>query len=325
MGIFAPFGLGQEYNNSNNDSIFRNQISKIDLKTIVVNPTIAFKVNDMLSVGAGIDYMWGQAKLAKTPWAPQYGGNLYNLDMKADGDAWGYNFGVLLKATENLKIGANYRSAFTLKLKDGDVNIANINTTGVPALGGGSVSQVLFGGATNLQHEGERDRLPARDLRPGSVVHDGQVDVERGRRLDVLAQLHQSSDHLPESSHRSLRDSNAPKNWKDVCALRFGAEYRVTDPLSLRAGFVYDPTPGACGHDGAGASRTRTGMNYMAGAGYKIGPWTIDGAVHVHRQEGPHGQQPEQRDVDRLQRQMVRARELLACESRRRVQLLDPV
>ena len=42
MGIFAPFGLGQEYHDRNT-SIFRNQVTKIDLQTIVVNPTIAFK------------------------------------------------------------------------------------------------------------------------------------------------------------------------------------------------------------------------------------------------------------------------------------------
>ncbi|MDP2657401.1 MAG: outer membrane protein transport protein, partial [Candidatus Deferrimicrobium sp.] len=56
VGIFSPFGLGQEYNNKST-SIFRNQITKINLQTIVVNPTIAFKINEFLSVGAGIDWM----------------------------------------------------------------------------------------------------------------------------------------------------------------------------------------------------------------------------------------------------------------------------
>src|SRR5512139_2874470 len=41
VGVFSPFGLGQEYENKNT-SIFRNQVTKIDLQTIVVNPTIAF-------------------------------------------------------------------------------------------------------------------------------------------------------------------------------------------------------------------------------------------------------------------------------------------
>ena len=64
--MFTPFGLGQEYV-SWSDSIFRNQATKIDLRTFVINPTVAFEIDEMLSVGFGIDYMYGTAKLGKTP------------------------------------------------------------------------------------------------------------------------------------------------------------------------------------------------------------------------------------------------------------------
>ena len=47
--------------------------------------------------------------------------------MKGDGTAWGYNFGILLKPTANLQVGLAYRSPFTLKIKDGDVDISNIS------------------------------------------------------------------------------------------------------------------------------------------------------------------------------------------------------
>ena len=66
VGIFSPFGLGQEYKDKNT-SIFRNQITKIDLQTVVINPTIAFKVNEFLSVGAGIDYMYGKVDYWRRP------------------------------------------------------------------------------------------------------------------------------------------------------------------------------------------------------------------------------------------------------------------
>jgi long-chain fatty acid transport protein len=284
VGMFTPFGLGQEYNNSGHDSIFRNQISKIDLKTIVVNPTIAFKVNEALSVGAGVDFMWGQAKLAKTPWAPQYGGNLYNLDMKADGTTWGWNVGLLLKATENLKIGANYRSAFTLKLKDGDVTIANINTTPVAALGGYSVSQYAFGGETSMNTKGSATVYLPATFALGASYTMGRLTLN----ADADWTFWHSYTSLPiafQYHNAFVRDSNAAKNWEDVCAIRLGAEYRVTDPLALRVGFVYDPTPvpaATMGPELPDADR----LNYMVGAGYKIGPWTIDGAfMYIDKSE----------------------------------------
>jgi long-chain fatty acid transport protein len=268
IGIFAPFGLGQEYNDKNT-SIFRNQITKIDLQTVVVNPTIAFKINEFLSIGVGIDWMYGKAELAKTPWSPLLPasvGNLYNLELKADGDAWGYNFGILLKATPNLRFGANYRSPFTLKLKDGDVNISNLSAA--YAGGGLGPAPANTKGSATIS-------LPATFALGVSYTMD---------RLTVNADADWTFWHSYASLPITIRDSvptlfstNAAKNWQDVVAIRIGAEYRVTDPLALRVGFVYDPTPvpaATMGPELPDADR----LNYMVGAGYKVGPWTIDGA-----------------------------------------------
>jgi long-chain fatty acid transport protein len=268
VGIFAPFGLGQEYNDRNT-SIFRNQITKIDLMTVVVNPTIAFKVSEFLSVGAGIDYMYGKAKLAKTPWSPLLPpsvGNLYNLDLEADGTAWGYNFGLLLKPTENLRIGANYRSPFTLKLKDGDVTIGNTSAAYLSGALGTTPSNTK--GSATLS-------LPATFALGVSYTID-KLTVN----ADADWTFWHSYGSLPitiQNSVPTLFSTDAQKNWKDVCALRLGAEYRVTVPLALRAGFVYDPTPAPASTMGPELPDANR-LNYTVGAGYKIGPWTIDGA-----------------------------------------------
>jgi long-chain fatty acid transport protein len=265
VGIFAPFGLGQEYNNQST-SIFRNQITKIDLQTVVVNPTIAFKVNEFLSVGAGIDYMYGKATLEQTPWNPALvpagqNGNAFDLQLKGTGDAWAYNFGLLLKPTENLKIGANYRSPFTLKIKDGDVTVSNVSP-GAPAYAAANGTK----GSTTIS-------LPA-TFALGASYTMGKLTVN----ADADWTFWHSYSSLPiDFTSPVLSDTNKAKNWKDVCALRFGGEYRITDPLSLRAGFVYDPSPvpaDTMGPELPDATR----LNYMVGAGYKIGPWTIDGA-----------------------------------------------
>jgi long-chain fatty acid transport protein len=276
VGIFAPFGLGQEYNDRNT-SIFRNQVTKIDLQTMVVNPTIAFKINEFLSVGAGIDFMYGKAKLEKTPWSVALGGaNVYNLDLKADGTAWGYNFGLLLKPTENLRIGANYRSPFTLKLKDGDVDLSNI--TGAA---GGAVQRTFGNGTavTSFSTKGTATlNLPA-TFALGASYTMGKLTVN----ADADWTFWHSYGSLPIEIRDQkflgpsplLVTTNAAKNWEDVCALRFGVEYRVTEPLALRAGFVYDPTPAPASTMGPELPDA-TKFDYMVGAGYKIGAWTID-------------------------------------------------
>jgi long-chain fatty acid transport protein len=263
VGVFSPFGLGQEYNDKST-SIFRNQITKIDLQTIVVNPTIAFKINDVLSVGVGIDWMWGQAKLEKTPVASV--GNLYNTELKGDGSAWGYNFGVLLKATENFRIGANYRSPFTLKIKDADVNVSNVSPAYEFLPSPYQPPPSSTKGSTSIA-------MPA-TFALGASYTMGQVTVN----ADADWTLWHSFSSLPitiQNPVPTLYSTNSTKAWKDVVAFRLGLEWRVTDPLSLRAGFVYDPTPvpdSTMGPELPDATR----MDYTVGVGYKVGPWTID-------------------------------------------------
>jgi long-chain fatty acid transport protein len=271
VGIFSPFGLGQEYENKNT-SIFRNQITLIDLKTVVVNPTIAFKINEYLSVGAGIDWMWGQAKLEKTPVASV--GNLYNSELEGDGDAWGYNFGILLKPTENFRIGANYRSGFNLKIKDADVIISNTN----PAYASGLL------GATPSSTKGDATVAMPATFALGAAYTIGKLTVE----ADADWTFWSSFSSLPitiQNPVPTLPSTDNPKNWEDVVAFRFGVEYRVTDPLALRAGFVYDPTPVPQTTMGPELPDSHK-LDYMLGAGYKIGAWTIDLAgMYIDKQD----------------------------------------
>ncbi|OIP35327.1 MAG: hypothetical protein AUK27_04950 [Deltaproteobacteria bacterium CG2_30_66_27] len=279
VGIFSPFGLGQEYHNGNT-GIFRNQINKIDLRTIVVNPTIAFKVGDVLSVGAGIDWMYGKAQLTKTAYFPGVG-NLYNLDLDGDGDAWGYNFGLLLKPVPNFRIGASYRSQFVLKIKDGDVEIRNINSTvpfvpnPAPPPAAFTTAQV-FGG-TSFDTKGNATISMPATLALGVSYTMDRLTVNADADWTFWHSYRSLPIDIRDNKGALLPDSNSPKNWEDVVAFRLGAEYRVTDPLALRAGFAYDPTPmpaSTMGPELPDADR----FDYMVGAGYKIGAVTIDGA-----------------------------------------------
>jgi long-chain fatty acid transport protein len=290
VGVFSPFGLGQEYQDRN-ASIFRTAVTKIDLLTVVVNPTIAFKVNEFLSLGAGIDFMYGKAELARTSvinnsFPPANTPlNLYNLDMTGDATAWGYNFGILLKPSPNSSVGFSYRSPFTLEIKDGDVDISNISGNPIafipgnppgtfpgvvkPASGAVSGNSFSTKGRTTLNLPAtaalgfayKLDRLTVEADADWTFWHSWQ-------RLDIDIQ----------DQGALLADINSSRQWKDVVALRIGAEYRVTDPLALRVGFVYDPTPvPAETMDAFLPDADR--LNYMVGAGYKIGRWTIDGAL----------------------------------------------
>ncbi|OGP34246.1 MAG: hypothetical protein A2X88_00065 [Deltaproteobacteria bacterium GWC2_65_14] len=276
VGVFAPFGLGQEYKDRDS-SIFRNQITKIDLLTVVVNPTVAYKVNDVLSVGAGINYMYGKAELAKTGVVNNAPGgdtqvNIFKLDLEGDGDAWGYNFGVLLTPVDSWKIGVSYRSNFKLDIDDGDVKLTDISSTGLVALGGVS-AQAVFGGATFDTKGSTTVNMPATATLGVAYVRDRltvEVDADW-----TFWHSYKSLDIDIRNNTALLPDSNSRKDWKDVVAIYVGGEYRVTDPLALRLGFRYDPNPAPADTMGPELPDADK-LFYTAGAGYKISNWTID-------------------------------------------------
>ena len=280
VGVYAPFGLGQEYENRNT-SYFRNQITKIDLQTIVVNPTIAFKVNDILSLGVGVDFLYGKAKLEKTGvvfLGPAGNVNLYNLGLDGDGTAWGYNFGILVNPSKAVKVGFNYRSPFNLEIKDGDVDLSNINSTvpfvpnPAPPPAAFTAAQV-FGGTSYSTQGSTKIGIPATATLGVSYTKD-RLTVEVDGDMTFWSSYSALNIDI-RNNNPLLPDSYSQKNWKNVIAVYVGGEYRVTDPLALRLGFRYDPTPvpaQTMGPELPDADK----LYYCAGLGYKYSNWIFD-------------------------------------------------
>src|SRR5690606_39217398 len=84
IGLFSPFGLTTEYDSN---WIGRFSALKSEVMTANVNPTAAVKVNERLSVGAGVSAQYVDAELtqALSPMAPGAVG-------KIEGDDYGYGF-----------------------------------------------------------------------------------------------------------------------------------------------------------------------------------------------------------------------------------------
>jgi long-chain fatty acid transport protein len=273
IGIYTPFGLGQEYQDRST-SIFRNLTTKIDLMTLCINPTIAWQANEAISFGFGIDYLWGKARLSKT--SPLAGPvNAYNFDLKGDGDAWGYNAGMLIKITPELKLGLNYRSKFDLKLEGGVAFTGIDNTVDLngPAAGTPTVSTVNFGGATSYATTGDTTiHLPATfaaglSYTQGPVTVNVDGDWTQWSSYQALA--------ITTNGPGGTSTSTSQKQWKNVVALRMGGEYRVNPALALRAGYAYDPSPVPANTLSAELPDA-TRNSYHAGVGYKVGPMTVD-------------------------------------------------
>jgi long-chain fatty acid transport protein len=266
VGIFAPFGLGQEYENRQT-SIFRNQVTKVEIQTIVVNPTIAWRFNDVIAVGVGIDFMYGKARLEQTgvvrlgnPPLDQV--NIFQLDLDGDGTAWGFNFGFLVTPSEHWKFGAAYRSQFNLKIEDADVDVSNINGAVIPP--GGVPTGTAADTTLNLP---PTLALGVAYVRDRLTVEVGLDWTFWSKFQEVFIDIRDNTPFLP--------DSPREQNWEDVVAVRLGGEYRITDQFAMRLGIYFDESP-VPEETMSPLLPDADRFHYTAGAGYKLRNWTFD-------------------------------------------------
>ncbi|MBB1241575.1 fatty acid transporter, partial [Klebsiella pneumoniae] len=132
LGVGAPFGLMTEYDKGWEGQYHSN---KFEIKTINVNPSIAYKVNDKFSMGFGVNWQHIDATYKKktvVPVALPGGRTVFtngDADLNLKGDAWGWNVGFMLQPTEDTRIGLSYRSKIKHTAK-GDTDIDNIGPTG---------------------------------------------------------------------------------------------------------------------------------------------------------------------------------------------------
>ncbi|HEY0525145.1 MAG TPA: outer membrane protein transport protein [Stellaceae bacterium] len=220
LAVTTPFGLRNEYRP---DFFGRYDSLKTDLATIDVAPSVAYRVADWLSVGAGVDIQRADATLANAlpnPLAPGGPSPATDGRLTAEGGDWsaGFNIGLLVKPVKNLRLGFSYRSAITHTLS-------------------GQVTTEFAGAVTRQDVSGDLD-LP-------DIANFGAAwDVTP--RLTLLAQLN----YYGWSRFKELRlhvaggsDIAIAENYRDTFGGSIGARYKLTDRWSVRTGFQYDETP----------------------------------------------------------------------------------
>ena len=127
---------------------------------------------------------------------------------------------MLLKPTENLRIGANYRSPFTLEIKDGDVNLSNINSTVPfvpnPAPPPAALTAAQVFGGTSFGTKAERTiKMPA-TFALGASYTMGKLTVNADADWTFWSSFKTLRYRLPEEHRPASRRLQRPERWKDV-------------------------------------------------------------------------------------------------------------
>jgi len=217
FSITAPFGLATDYDR---DWVGRYQAKESELLTININPSLAYKVSDSFSVGAGVVAEHAEATLSQAlsngPGAPDG-----FTEVKGDDWSYGWNVGFMYHPDPTFRAGIGYRSKISHEL-DGDDN----DITGVPALGGNFTADVSA-----------RATLPE-TIHAGIYKEINKWGLSLGfrwTRWNRLQEIVIKTDGLP--------DSTLELNWDNVYSANIGVDYYYSDKWTFRAGYMFDESP----------------------------------------------------------------------------------
>lgn len=265
LGVFSPFGVGGT--RWNEDGLTRYLSTRELIATIDANPTVTYRLSSAWSVGVGFDYLYSISESGRMVNQSAVNGSDAKLSLKSTGGGFGYNFGIFYRPEGKLKkwsIGAAYRSRVKVYY-DGTMELSNIAPTLQPLFGAGG-----FSTTTNFTLTFPDTYSLGIAYRPSPRLTIA-LDAERVRwstfkelRLDLE---HEVPPALPNSITRL--------DWHDVWWLKGGAEYRLNDTLTLRAGYNYmeNPVPDSSFEPGDPDANQH---DLTVGAGFRHGGLTID-------------------------------------------------
>lgn len=213
ISVTAPFGLGSEYDD---DWFGRYDSLKTDLKVINIQPSIAVKVNEQLSIGGGIDIQKATADLTSAAFATTEGIS------RLEGDDWsvGYNVGAVYKPNDQLTLGAHYRYGVRHVL-DGRISATGTGGSDFNAPGTASL------------------HLP--DIASLAVAYD----MMPGTRLMMQGTWFgwNSFSAITAITDTGTVAQNVRQGYRNTWAVAVGIEHELNQNWTVRAGYQYDDTP----------------------------------------------------------------------------------
>lgn len=233
MGFGAPFGLRTEYNNS---WVGAAQATMFDVKTYNINPSIAYRVNNTVSLGAGLNWQRIEAEYTRQAAVVSAGTASVKSTMELSDDSWGWNVGALFTLSPSTKVGVSYRS----KVK--------YNTTGDVKLSGNG-SAVSTGTVNALVAAGSQSNLKADLTLPDTVILSVTQQLsDRWLMLGDVSWTGWSSipklDIIRTSGLQNTRIAQTlDTDFRDTWRVSLGANYKLSDTMKLKFGLAYDQTP----------------------------------------------------------------------------------
>lgn len=220
LGLNSPFGNAVDWPET---APFRYSVISSSLRVFNLQPTVAYRVTDWLSVGAGLNYFIGDTEFYRAlpaGFPPLFLPAEGRFKYEARGDGFGFNFGLMLRPHEKHSFGLTYRSQVNM-----DFNHDNHVDVSIPG----------FGTVLSTSASSELDL-------PQSVAFGYAFKPTEKLKLEFDAEWTNwnTLDTVTLSSPHPLVNGQAVAfNWLNSMFYEFGVQYALSESWMLRGGYIF--------------------------------------------------------------------------------------
>ncbi len=216
ISLTSPYGGMLNYNDG---WVGRFVVQGVTFYTLNLNPSIAYRINDKVSIGGGLslEYMNLQETVAlPIPITP-----LVDGQAKVNLDSWapGFNLGVMFTPRESTKIGIAYRSKITHDLH-GSTTFLRITSTP------NTSSQMVM---------------------PQNIIMSLAQDI---KQFTLLGEVGWANWATMRDTTLTVDGFSAvtPRDWNNTYRIGLGGQYKINPLFLVQAGASFDSSPTNSSH-----------------------------------------------------------------------------
>jgi long-chain fatty acid transport protein len=219
LGLYTPFGFGLEYPD---DTAFRTVDRKGSIQFTTLEPVLAWKICDQLSIAAGPTFSYGKAELDQGVASP---GDLFQF--RGNGYAFGFTAGLMWKPAKQHQFGLTYHGPQRINF-DGHTTLRT-NSYEIPTpLGPYTVPGIRSRESANAEFNLPQIITAGYSFRPTDDWNfEFDIDWTDWHSLKDVT-LHQSSG-----------DMIIPYNWQSSFLYEFGVTRQLPYDFHISAGYCY--------------------------------------------------------------------------------------
>ncbi|MBE4591138.1 long-chain fatty acid transporter [Vibrio navarrensis] len=271
IGLFTNYGVATDYPD---DISAGDMAGDTALVSVGLNPNIAYRVNEALSVGAGVNFVYAHAELTrhKGSLAPLFDStdkseNLIGMTGTTFG--YGWNVGALYELGESTRFGFGYRSKVDLDFDDGEFS----------SYDSGIATSAKVDGRLQISLPAIMEISAYHQLNDQWAMHLGWQQTDWSTFTELKATSPDCNDGTPGQCFYK------PEKYEDNNRYSVGTTYVMNESWTFRVGFAFDEQAGKATLSIPDSDRTW----YSAGLTYNMSKnMTLDaGFALVKSKSGP--------------------------------------